>query len=103
MLITNLTESGKAVNAAISPDGRFVVYVLSEKEKESLWMRQVAAESAVQILPPEPMLIYGITFSPDGNFIYLQRGERNSANSDLYRMPALGGTTNGWFMTLIQL
>jgi hypothetical protein len=43
MRITRLTENGKAKDVAISPDGSYVVYVLREGEKQSLWVRQVAA------------------------------------------------------------
>jgi hypothetical protein len=45
MQITKLTDSGKAVDAAISPDGRYVVYARTEGEKQGLWLRQVATRS----------------------------------------------------------
>ena len=53
MKITRVTQSGNAANVAISPDGRYVVYVLREGEKQSLNVRQVATGSDVQILPPD--------------------------------------------------
>ena len=53
MKISRLTQSGNATNVAISPDGRYVVYVLREGEKQSLNVRQVATGSDVQILPPD--------------------------------------------------
>ena len=53
MQITKLTESGKAALVAISPDGRYVVYVLREGEQQSLWMRHVATKSDVQVLAPD--------------------------------------------------
>src|SRR5207248_3519077 len=47
----------------------------------------------VQILPPEEVMIYGMTFSPDGNYIDFVRSEKNNiASTFLYRMPTLGGT-----------
>jgi serine/threonine protein kinase len=42
MRITKLTDSGKAGNVAISPDGRYIVYVLVDGEQQSLWIRNVA-------------------------------------------------------------
>jgi Tol biopolymer transport system component/predicted Ser/Thr protein kinase len=93
MTIRRVTHSGNALNVAISPDGRYVVYALSEGEKQGLNVRQVATGSDVQILPPEEVMIYGMTFSPDGNYIDFIRSEKNNlANTFLYRMPALGGT-----------
>src|SRR2546422_5383833 len=39
-LFRSVTQSGNAVNVAVSPDGRYVVYVLREGEKQSLNVRQ---------------------------------------------------------------
>jgi eukaryotic-like serine/threonine-protein kinase len=92
MQIAKLTESGKATLVAISPDGRYVVYVLREGEQQSLWMRHVATKSDVQVLPPDVVDFKGVTFSPDGNFIYYVRSDKTTQNySYLYQMPVLGG------------
>jgi Tol biopolymer transport system component len=93
MTIRRVTQGGNAVNVAISPDGRYVVYVLREGAKQGLNVRQIATGSDVQILPPDEVLFYGITFSPDGNYIDFIRSEQNNlANTFLYRIPTLGGT-----------
>ena len=93
MKIARVTQSGNAANVAISPDGRYVVYALVEGEKQSLNVRQVATGSDVQILAPEEVMIYGLTFSPDANYIDFVRSEKNNPTSTfLYRMPTLGGT-----------
>jgi serine/threonine protein kinase len=93
MKISRVTQSGNAANVAVSPDGRYVVYVLHEGEKQSLNVRQVATGSDVQILPPDEVIIWSLTFSPDGNYIDFIRTERNNlTNTYLYRMPVLGGT-----------
>jgi len=93
MTIRRVTQSGNAVNVAISPDGHYVVYALREGEKQGLNVRQVATGSDVQILPPDEVVIWGLTFSPDDNYIDFVRSEKNNiANTFLYRMPALGGT-----------
>ena len=76
MKISRVTRSGNATNVAISPDGRYVVYVLREGEKESLNVRQVATGSDVQILPPDEVAIWGLTFSPDANYIDFVRSEK---------------------------
>ena len=92
MHITKLTESGKAALVAISPDGQYVVYVLREGEQQSLWMRHVATKSDVQVLAPDVVDFKGVTFSPDGNYLYFVRSDKATENySYLYQMPLLGG------------
>ncbi len=93
MQISQITQSGNAVNVAISPDGRYVVYALREGEKQSLHVRQVATGSDVAVLPAAVVQFYGLTFSLDGNYIYFVRSMAANANySELYRTPVLGGT-----------
>jgi serine/threonine protein kinase/Tol biopolymer transport system component len=92
MRITQITESGKAASVAISPEGRYVMYLMRDGEKQSLWVRQVATGSDVQVLAPEVVSFTGLTFSPDGNYIYFIRSDKSTFNySYLYRMPVLGG------------
>ena len=93
MQITKLTDNGKAAEVAISPDGHYVVYVLRDAEKQSLWVRNVATKSDVQVLAPDVVEFGGMTFSPDGNYIYFVRSDKNTANFRyLYQMPVLGGS-----------
>ena len=95
MTIRRVTQNGNAVNVAISPDGHYIVYALREGEKQSLNVRQVATGSDVQILPPVEVVFFGLTFSPDANYIDFVRSEKNNiANTFLYRMPTLGGTSH---------
>jgi Tol biopolymer transport system component/DNA-binding winged helix-turn-helix (wHTH) protein len=89
--VTPLTRTGTTRNAAISPDGRHIVYSVREAGRESLWLRQVAASSAQQIVPPAEIVYQGLTFSRDGNHIHFFRTEMNGSVRVLYRMPALGG------------
>jgi eukaryotic-like serine/threonine-protein kinase len=93
MQIARLTDSGKADSVAVSPDGRYIVYVLVDAEQQSLWVRSVATKSDVQVLPPDAVAFHGITFSPDGNYIYFTRSDKSTLfYSYLYVMPVLGGT-----------
>jgi serine/threonine protein kinase/Tol biopolymer transport system component len=87
-----LTESGKATQVGISPDGRYIVYVLKNGELQSLWVRQVATRSDIQVLAPSAVAFVGTTFSPDGNYIYFVRSDTGTANYRyLFVMPSLGG------------
>jgi len=90
--ITRVTESGKTVFGSISPDGRYVAYVLRESVDRSLWVRQLATGSNVQIVAPAEGGYLEPTFTPDGNYIYYghQRKE-NPAVIDVYSVPSLGG------------
>jgi Tol biopolymer transport system component len=88
--ITRLTSTGHASLATISPDGKYVVHVVSDGQ-HSLWVRQTATGSNVQILPAADHRFIGLTFSPDGNYVYYTRFE-GRAVSHVYRIPILGGT-----------
>ncbi|MGB8524870.1 MAG: protein kinase [Candidatus Acidiferrales bacterium] len=92
MQITKLTDSGNAAGVAISPDGREIVYVLVNGEKQSLWVRNVATKSDVQVLAPASIVFTGVNFSPDGDYIYFERATNSNDSADLFVMPVLGGT-----------
>jgi Tol biopolymer transport system component len=93
MEIVKLTQSGKVESVAISADGRYVAYVLRDPKGVGLWIRQVATQSEVQILPSEEIEFEGLSFSPDGNYIYFVRAAKKLIGFRyVYVMPALGGT-----------
>ncbi len=87
-----LTDSGKATQVGISPDGRYIVYVLRNGELQSLWVRQVATRTDIQVLAPQAVQFVGVMFSLDGNYIYYVRSDTGTANYRyLFVMPVLGG------------
>ena len=89
--LQRLTTSGRASDAAISPDGKYVAHVKTDAGQQSLWLRQVVAGDTL-IVPPSPQGYFGITFSKDGNYIYYVQGEFNNVGSRaLYQVPAIGG------------
>ena len=100
---TRLTNHGRVEDVAISPDGRYVVYLygngrgLSQIDgwmggKSSLRLRQVGTQSEVQILAQDADLFPGLTFSPDGDYIYFLRNTENDQwIRELYQIPTLGG------------
>ena len=88
--LIKMTDSGRARDVAISPDGRYVVYSLSDGEQESLRLRQTATQSDVQILAQGPGF-HGLTFSPDSNYVYFIRSDPNDPFFKyLYSMAMLG-------------
>jgi Tol biopolymer transport system component len=93
MNIRKLTDNGKASMAAISPDGKYVVHVVSDAGQHSLWIRHIATNSNTQIEPPAEAQYSGLSFSPDGNYIYFIRNEKERPGLGLlYQIPVLGGT-----------
>jgi serine/threonine protein kinase/Tol biopolymer transport system component len=91
MQVRKFTSSGKAMRAAISPDGKYVVHVLSEAGKQSLLVRQVTESNNIVIVPPAEVSYQGLTFSRDGAYVYYVVMEHNNPIRTLYQVPALGG------------
>jgi Tol biopolymer transport system component len=91
--ITRLTTSGKVTDAAISPDGKYVAHVVDDAGRQSLWVRQVATQSNVEIVQASEDQFIGLAFSPDGNYIYYSVREKGSGSllGLLYQVPSLGG------------
>jgi Tol biopolymer transport system component len=89
--ITRLTTSGKSLETAISPDGKWVVYAQKDGDQQSLWMRQTATNSAIQIVPSAAVQIGRETFSPDGNYVYYFVTDASDPSGVLYQAPTIGG------------
>jgi Tol biopolymer transport system component len=92
MKITQVTATGNVGAAALSPDRRYIVYVLRDGAQESLWVQQLATSSNVQILAPDQVRFVAVSFTPDGNYVMFVRSDKSTANFRyLYQMPVLGG------------
>ncbi|MGO9273100.1 MAG: protein kinase domain-containing protein [Terriglobia bacterium] len=89
---TRVTGSGDVWSADISPDGKYVAYVRSTTGKQSLWLKQLATDSDVQIVALGEDYCLGLAFSPDGSYVYFVRQNLLKYNGDLYQVPSLGGT-----------
>ena len=90
--ITQITSTGKADQAAISPDGRYILNVQNDNGMQSLWLRNVPTGSDTQIIPPAAVLYRNLAFSPDGNYVYFEKAANlQGTQFDFYRSPVLGG------------
>ena len=101
---TRLTTSGKALDAAISPDGKYVAYLKLEggaapsqqgsdfglRGTGSIWIRQIATGRDVMIVGPGTFIYRGLTFSRDGDYIYY-RTQVPGEVGWVYRVSVLGG------------
>jgi eukaryotic-like serine/threonine-protein kinase len=92
LAISSLTSSGDVALARISPDGRYLAYVSRKNGQNSLWVRQIAVASAVQIVPPGPDILVDVTFTPDGNFLDYTQMRPPGSEGRVYQVPFLGGT-----------
>jgi serine/threonine protein kinase/Tol biopolymer transport system component len=91
--ITQITNNGKSVEAAISPDAKYLLSVLDDKGKQSLWLRHVPTKSDTQVIAPADAFYQTPAFSPDGNYIYFRKAADNTHTSfNAFRAPVLGGT-----------
>jgi Tol biopolymer transport system component len=92
--VVQLTTTGNAALPAISPDGRYVAYVQRDSERDSLWIRQTATSSNVQIVPSTPgVRISGATVTPDGSWVdFLTMETSPRLAFTLWRVAFLGGT-----------
>jgi eukaryotic-like serine/threonine-protein kinase len=90
--VTKVTEGGKSVLAAISPDGKYILNMVRENGLASLWLRNVPTNSNTQVQPPADTYYNGLRFSPDSNYFYFVRSDPGNAELKfLYRAPLLGG------------
>ena len=91
--IENVSNNGHISQAAISPDGKYLLQALEEKGMQSLWLHHIPTETNKQVVEPAAARYESLRFSPDGNYIYfLRREEAEESISVLYRASVLGGT-----------
>jgi eukaryotic-like serine/threonine-protein kinase len=90
--IENVSNNGHISQAAISPDGKYLLQALEENGLQSLWLRHIPTGTNKGILAPAATRYDGLTFSPDGNYVYfVRREESEEAYSQLYSATVLGG------------
>jgi eukaryotic-like serine/threonine-protein kinase len=92
MALNRVTISGKIAHeqAVISPDGKYLVYVVDEAGQQSMWFKQMATGANVRIIPPTKIVYTGLTVSHDNNYIYYVAQDEAEATA-LYKMPLVGG------------
>jgi eukaryotic-like serine/threonine-protein kinase len=90
--IENASNNGHISQVAISPDGKYLLQALEENGEQSLWLRHIPTSTNKQVVGPALTRYQGLSFSPDGNYIFfLRRDEQNEAESHLYSASVLGG------------
>lgn len=88
--ISKLTTSGKVVEAAISPDDRYVLYVVNDSGQQSVRLRELATGADIQRIKASSLIYSDLTFAPDGNSFYYLVDENRDLRT-LYHAPLTGG------------
>jgi Tol biopolymer transport system component len=91
--ITQVTNNGKTIATAISPDAKYLLSVIDDNGKQSLWLHHLQTSSDTQVIAPADALYQNLTFSPNGDYIYFLRAvDKVGEGDNLLRAPLLGGT-----------
>jgi serine/threonine protein kinase len=93
MTIEPVTSLGNVQNVAISPDGRQAAYVKFEAGRYSVWVRQVATGSEIEVVPPQDLSIRAVDFAPDGEHVLFNSHDLDVSSGifSTFWVPTLGG------------
>ena len=95
--VTRITSNGAVRGtAAISPDGKYIAYVLGRFGQRSAWIKELATNNDVQIIPATDGFFGFLIFTPDGKYLYYEFSEKLVSGwgpglTALYRIPVSGG------------
>ncbi len=105
MTMSRLTNSGKVTTAAISPDGKYLVFSERVAANQALYVKQIATGTITRILDAAPVTYHMIQVSHDGAYAYFTSAGHADPNVvHLEQIPLFGGTkrriaddTESWF------
>ncbi len=89
MTMEPLTNSGKSVCAAISRDGKHVAHAEDKDGLQELLVTSIATRATAVLVPASQVKYRGVTFSPDGNYLYFTRTEKSEVGT-LYQVALPG-------------
>ncbi len=84
-----LNLSGDISDITLSPDGKYVARVVAEEGKFTIHITEIATASDLRIAQPSAADYSGLSFSPDGTYLYYL--ENQAETGTLYRVSKLGG------------
>ena len=91
---TRVTSAGRVLTSAISPDGKWLAYLVADGRRQSVWMQQVDVPgSSREIIPASENNHRGLAFSPDSNYLYYSSDPPGARIGSLFQMPVNGGSS----------
>jgi len=94
-MTTNSLKRGVsfADSAALSPDGKYLAYAVTDSGKSGLGIFLVSGSTSTTIIMPFADTRYeSIRFSSDGTFVYYVQVNSQTNSYTPYKIPILGGT-----------
>jgi len=101
-----LSETGNVFYPRISPDGKYVVYISVDQDKEAVWIRDLETSDNLQLVPYSNDEYLGLMFSPSNDAVYFARRPRKADQEQtaIFRISRIGGVpiklvenAQGWF------
>jgi serine/threonine protein kinase len=78
--IERLTTTGTAIDAALSPDGRYLAWVESAGGMQGLRLRRIGEGQTLELVPAAVVGYWGIAFTPDSSrLLYATKSAQNPA------------------------
>jgi serine/threonine protein kinase/Tol biopolymer transport system component len=95
--IERLTTTGTAIDAAISPDGRYLAWVESAGGMQGLRLRTINDGQTLDLVAPAAVGYWGIAFTPDSSrLLYATKSAQNPAGR-LSAISVQGGSSSAVF------
>jgi Tol biopolymer transport system component len=89
--IAPLTTTGTAIDAAISPDGRFLAWVESAGGMQGLRLRRLNDGQTRELVPAAAVGYWGIAFAPDSSRVFYATKSAQSPAGRLSAVSVQGG------------
>ena len=87
-----LDDAGSSVVPAVSPDGKYVVFVRQKEKTSRIWRMNADGTSPVQMTEADPAYFeFNPQITPDGKLIVFQRQSADEDRSVFMKMPIEGG------------
>jgi len=91
VIMTPLTNGGQSIFGVISPDGKTFAHVEKKDGKQELLVTSILTSGTSVLLAPREVSYGGVTFSPDGSYLYFSQSETGNEASILYQIALPGG------------
>ncbi len=87
-----LAEPGSSVVPAVSPDGKYLVFVRQKEKTSRIWRSNADGTDPVQMTEANsPYFEFNPQITPDGKLVIFQRQSADEDRSVLMKMPLQGG------------